>query len=183
MRQLKKRKRGGQRKSASERKRNNVTIRLRDDLEAKMEAASRASGLSLSEEIAWRLTITFMFDNEIQEVSQIQRGLGDVMVEGLIAQGWGVEPEDPSGWSALGWIGRKIADRYSCPRSNNNGSNKQLSRKRINGARKPPKCERKVGKGTEDSAGNPWCGRSTTLTRTRPCVSKTRWRSRSRSVG
>ena len=38
--------------------------------------------------------MSFMFNNEIQEVSQIQRGLGDVMVEGLMAQGWGVEPED-----------------------------------------------------------------------------------------
>ena len=97
MRQLKKRKRGGQPKPASERKRNNVTIRLRDDLRAAMEAASRASGLSLSEEIAWRLTITVMFDTQIQQVSQIQRGLGTVMVEGLIAQGWGVGPEDPEG--------------------------------------------------------------------------------------
>lgn len=97
MKQPKQRKRGGQRKPASERKRNNVTIRLRDDLRAAMEAASRASGLSLSEEIAWRLAITVMFDTQIQQVSQIQRGLGTVMVEGLIKQGWGVGPEDPEG--------------------------------------------------------------------------------------
>jgi len=94
MKQPKKRKRGGQPKPASERKRNNLTIRLRDDLKAKLEAASRVSGLSLSEEAAWRLTMSFMFNHEIQEISQIQRGLGDVMVAGLMARGWGVEPED-----------------------------------------------------------------------------------------
>ena len=76
MKQPKKRKRGGQPKPAAERKRNNVTIRLIDDLRAKLEAASRASGRSLSEEAAWRLTMSFLFNHEIQEVAQIQREFG-----------------------------------------------------------------------------------------------------------
>ena len=97
MKQPKQRKRGGQRKPASERKRNNLTIRLVDDLRRKLQIASHLSGRSLSEEAAWRLTMSFMFNHEIQAVSQIKRGLGDVMVEGLIAQGWGVGPEDPEG--------------------------------------------------------------------------------------
>ena len=62
MKQPRKRKRGGQPKPASERKRNNVTIRLVDDLRAKLEAASRASGRSVSEEVAWRLTMSFLFN-------------------------------------------------------------------------------------------------------------------------
>lgn len=90
MKQQKKRKRGGQPKPASERKRNNLTIRLIDELRAKLEAASRASGRSMSEEAAWRLTMSFLFNNEIQEVSQVQRSLGDVMVEILTKQGWRV---------------------------------------------------------------------------------------------
>ena len=94
MKQPKKRRRGGQPKPASERKRNNVTIRLVDDLRAKLEVASRASGRSLSEEMAWRLTMSFLFNTEIQEVSQIQRGLGDVMVEMLTNIGWRVGPEE-----------------------------------------------------------------------------------------
>jgi hypothetical protein len=89
-----KRKRGGQPKPASERKRNNVTIRLVDDLRAKLEAASQASGRSLSEEMAWRLTMSFLFNTEIQEVSTIQRGLGTVMVEMLTKVGWKVGPEE-----------------------------------------------------------------------------------------
>src|SRR6516225_5010023 len=93
MKQPKKRKRGGQPKPAAERKRNNVTIRLIDDLRAKLEAASRASGRSLSEEAAWRLTMSFMFNQEIQEVAQVQRGLGDVMVEILTKSGWAIGDE------------------------------------------------------------------------------------------
>ncbi len=94
MKQPKKRKRGGQPKPAAERKRNNVTIRLIDDLRAKLEAASRASGRSLSEEAAWRLTMSFLFNHEIQQVSDIQGRLGDVMVEMLTKNGWRVEPEE-----------------------------------------------------------------------------------------
>ena len=77
MKQPKKRKRGGQRKLASERKRNNLTIRLIDELRAKLEAARR-------------LTMSFLFNNKIQEVSQVQRSLGDVMAEILTKQGWRV---------------------------------------------------------------------------------------------
>ena len=93
MKQPRKRKRGGQPKPASERKRNNVTIRLLDDLRAKLEAQPGV-GRSVSEEVAWRLTMSFMFNHEIQQVSDIQRGLGDVMVEILSKNGWGVEPEE-----------------------------------------------------------------------------------------
>lgn len=93
MKQPKKRKRGGQLKPR-QRKSSSLNLRVLDDLKAKLEVASRASGRTLSEEAAWRLTMSFLFDNEIQAVSQIQRGLGDVMVEGLMARGWRVELDD-----------------------------------------------------------------------------------------
>jgi len=94
VKQPKKGKRGRRPKPASERKVSSLTIRLLGELRTQLEESSRVSGRSLSEEVAWRLTMSFMFNNEIRQVSQIQRGLGDIMVEGLMAQGWGVGPDD-----------------------------------------------------------------------------------------
>ena len=54
-----KRKRGGQFKPPPERKRNNLTFRVVDDLKARLEAAVAVSGRSLSEEIAFRLNRDF----------------------------------------------------------------------------------------------------------------------------
>jgi hypothetical protein len=54
-----KRKRGGQPKPPDQRKRNNVTIRMRDDLRDKVERAAAAAGRSMSEQIAHTLADAF----------------------------------------------------------------------------------------------------------------------------
>jgi hypothetical protein len=63
-----KRRRGGQPKPAIERKRNNVTIRVRDQLKADLQAAAAAAHRSQSEEIEFRL----------QQWSEYQRILGEL---------------------------------------------------------------------------------------------------------
>lgn len=54
-----KRTRGGQRKPAAMRKRNNLTFRTRDGLRGKLEQAAMATGRSISEEIEYRLMVSF----------------------------------------------------------------------------------------------------------------------------
>jgi hypothetical protein len=51
-----KRRRGGQPKDPEQRKRNNLTFRVRDQLKAALEAAATASGRSVSEEVEFRVT-------------------------------------------------------------------------------------------------------------------------------
>jgi hypothetical protein len=68
MTQEPKRRRGGQPKPAIERKRNNVTIRVRDQLKADLQAAAAAAHRSQSEEIEFRL----------QQWSEYQRILGEL---------------------------------------------------------------------------------------------------------
>jgi hypothetical protein len=63
-----KRRRGGQPKPALERKRNNVTIRVRDQNKADLQAAAAVAHRSLSEEIEFRL----------QQWSEYQRILGEL---------------------------------------------------------------------------------------------------------
>jgi hypothetical protein len=58
----KKRRRGGQRKPAATRKRNNLTFRTRDQLRDQLERAATAAGRSISEEIEYRLTSSFSSD-------------------------------------------------------------------------------------------------------------------------
>ena len=67
-----KRKRGGQRKPKAQRKNSNLTIRMLDELRRKLDAAAHNSGRSLSEEAAWRLTLSFLFNTEIQEIAKTQ---------------------------------------------------------------------------------------------------------------
>jgi hypothetical protein len=63
-----KRRRGGQPKPAVERKRNNVTIRVRDQNKADLQAAAAVAHRSLSEEIEFRL----------QQWSEYHRILGEL---------------------------------------------------------------------------------------------------------
>jgi hypothetical protein len=63
-----KRRRGGQPKPVIERKRNNVTIRVRDQNKADLQAAAAVAHRSLSEEIEFRL----------QQWSEYQRILGEL---------------------------------------------------------------------------------------------------------
>ena len=53
-----KNKRGGQRKPAAMRKRNNLTFRVRDDLRAYLMSAAAKSQRSVSEEIEMRLELS-----------------------------------------------------------------------------------------------------------------------------
>ncbi len=55
-----KKKRGRPRKPESEKRRNNVTIRMRDDVKRRIEEAADSQGRSLSEEIEFRLERTFL---------------------------------------------------------------------------------------------------------------------------
>ncbi len=55
-----KKQRGRPRKPDSEKRRNNVTIRMRDDVKRRMEEAADSQGRSLSEEIEFRLERTFL---------------------------------------------------------------------------------------------------------------------------
>jgi hypothetical protein len=59
----KKRRRGGQRKPAATRKRNNLTFRTRDQLRDQLEKTAAAAGRSISEEIEYRLTLSFSHDD------------------------------------------------------------------------------------------------------------------------
>jgi hypothetical protein len=59
----KKRRRGGQRKPAATRKRNNLTFRTRDQLRDQLERAASTAGRSISEEIEYRLTLSFSHDD------------------------------------------------------------------------------------------------------------------------
>ena len=67
-----KRKRGGQRKPRAQRKNSSLTIRMLDELRRKLAAAAHNSGRSVSEEVAWRLTLSFLFNTEIQEIAKTQ---------------------------------------------------------------------------------------------------------------
>ena len=55
-----KKKRGRPRKSDSEKRRNNVTIRMRDDLKRRIEESANSHGRSLSEEIEFSLERRFL---------------------------------------------------------------------------------------------------------------------------
>ena len=98
MKQSKKRKRGQlkprQRKSSS------LNLRVLDELKEKLEVASRRSGRTLSEEAAFRLTMSFH-----DETQAVRRGLGTVMVEMLDKLGWGVGLDEAkqavSAWERL----------------------------------------------------------------------------------
>jgi len=50
--------------SPEQRKRNNVTLRLRDELKQKLEKGARATGRSLSEEMEFRLEQSSASDDE-----------------------------------------------------------------------------------------------------------------------
>ena len=58
-------KRGRPRKASSRRKRNNVTIRMRDQIKHRLEGSAKDNGRSLSEEIESRLEQSFLVTEEI----------------------------------------------------------------------------------------------------------------------
>jgi len=70
--ELQRRRRGGQIKAPSERKRNNLTFRARDRLRAALEAEAAENGRSLSEEIEARLEQSLFVQNLLTGTGAIQ---------------------------------------------------------------------------------------------------------------
>lgn len=58
---------------AAERKRNNVTMRLRDETKARLEADARRNQRSLSEEIEWRLELSLDREDTIKRTIEVMR--------------------------------------------------------------------------------------------------------------
>jgi len=65
-------KRGRKRKPAAQRKVAALTLRMLWELKRKLQEAAQQSGRSVSEEACWRLTMSFLFNCEIQEIKKIQ---------------------------------------------------------------------------------------------------------------
>jgi hypothetical protein len=64
--------RGGQPKSAAQRKRNNLTFRTRDELRQRLETAAAVSGRSISEEIEYRLNRDFNWEATKGDVDKVR---------------------------------------------------------------------------------------------------------------
>jgi hypothetical protein len=67
-----KRKRGRKKKPVAERKVAAMALRMLWELKHKLQAAAALSGRSVSEEACWRLTMSFLFNHEIQEIARTQ---------------------------------------------------------------------------------------------------------------
>ena len=70
--------RGGQRKPAAQRKRNNMTFRARDQLKADLEKAAEASSRSVSEEIEFRLGQAFQWERVLGDLQSYKARLADM---------------------------------------------------------------------------------------------------------
>jgi hypothetical protein len=66
-----KRRPGGQLKPPTERKRNNLTFRVRDQLKTALESAVAASGRSVSEEVEFRLNRDFSWEAGKQRIEEM----------------------------------------------------------------------------------------------------------------
>jgi hypothetical protein len=83
-----KRKRGGQPKPASERKRNNLTIRVLDHLRQKLEKAAQASQRSVSEEAAHRMMLGFNLENELTDYAKLREATDEELLNVALKRGW-----------------------------------------------------------------------------------------------
>ena len=87
-----KRQRGGRPKPESERKRNSVTIRVLDSFRQRIEAEAARSGRSVSEEIAYRVQMSYVFGPDIESAQKTQRLLAkeadDTIKAAMHRQGW-----------------------------------------------------------------------------------------------
>ena len=86
---VKKRKRGGQPKLASERKRNNLTIRVLDELRERLETAAEKSQRSVSEEAAYRMMLSFNLEGELKDYGEIRKSNDDTIRTIMTRRGWG----------------------------------------------------------------------------------------------
>jgi hypothetical protein len=101
--QEKKRTRGRPPKPPGERKRNNVTIRMRDELKAALEAAAVQNQRSLSEEIEGRLEQAFAIARVFggEEVAEIQHVMSGAFLRG--GRRGAIAKRHPK-WSAPEWM-------------------------------------------------------------------------------
>jgi len=90
VKQRKKRKRGRRPKPVSERKVSSLTIRLLGELRSKLEESSRVSGRSMSEEVAWRVTMSYLLSTEIRDLTQAQHDADEAIIAMLARRGWDV---------------------------------------------------------------------------------------------
>ena len=88
MKQAQKRKRGGQPKPAAQRKRNNLTIRVLDQLRERLEIAARVSGRSMSEEAAHRMMLGFTLENELTDYAKIKEANDELLATLAVKRGW-----------------------------------------------------------------------------------------------
>lgn len=84
-----KRRRGGQPKPEDERKRNNITFRVRDDLREKLGRISEATGRTISEEIAHRISLTFVLDDANKDALSLRAETDENMKAVMHRRGWG----------------------------------------------------------------------------------------------
>jgi hypothetical protein len=105
-----KRRRGGQLKPATERKRNNLTFRARDQLKADLEKAAAASNRSVSEEIEFRVGQAFQWEKVLGDLETFKVRMAEMQRQTEVAEryraGWGkrYNPNVPGGieWYAPG---------------------------------------------------------------------------------
>jgi hypothetical protein len=95
--------RGGQAKPASERKRNNLTFRARDQLKADLEKAAAANNRSVSEEIEYRLGQSFQWEKVLGDLESFKARMVEMQRQTEAAEryrgGWGKlhNPAAPGG--------------------------------------------------------------------------------------
>jgi|1185.fasta_scaffold350124_2 hypothetical protein len=68
---------GGERKPPAERKSRSVTIRVLEGFKARIEAEASKSGRSVSEEIAYRVGLSYLIREPVETATEVARILGD----------------------------------------------------------------------------------------------------------
>jgi hypothetical protein len=83
-----KRKPGGQPKPPSQRKRNNLTIRVLDGLRKRLEEAAQKSKRSVSEEAAHRMMLSFNLGDELMDSTKIREANDEALADLAKKRGW-----------------------------------------------------------------------------------------------
>ena len=108
------RRRGGQTKSAGERKRNNLTFRARDALKADLEKTAKAANRSLSEQIEYMLGRAFEWERVLGDLETFKQHLAqskermeqaerETVQASLYRKGWG-KLHDPAAPGGVWWF-------------------------------------------------------------------------------
>jgi uncharacterized protein (DUF1778 family) len=95
------------RKPPTERKRNNLTFRVRDQLKADLEKAAAASNRSVSEEIEFRLGQAFQWEKVLGDIEAFKLRMAEAQRQTEAAarfrEGWG-KMYDPSVPGGVRWF-------------------------------------------------------------------------------